>query len=690
MASTNQATVTTEEEDNANLAVAGINEAIELDVDGNKIRRSQVSSDSEEEGDNEKLARMMKSWSSPIYAFFSPIPAIKYRGGRKTHTFTCLAKGCNKEIHRYLDTTDAQSTSNMRKHATKCWGNEVVQRQIVQVMHLHTKPETKAEIVRWVAESLRPFKVIADRGFLLLMKTGCPGYYVPSPSTVSRDVKLVFARSRKCIAKILQDYDGDLSFATDAWSSPNHHAFVAFTVHLLWNGELISILLDVVEVAKSHSGVNLAEAFIQVLQDFGVAEKLLGITCDNASPNDVMVEKMADLSMLSQFDVPKCDADRALSAAERELATLADDLEDDDLTAVDDEESNEVEGWVDERAGMTEAEREELRTEVAPVKLILVKLRKVAFKIVHSMMILLPAWKAILTDLGQRERLIPRDVATRWNSTYNMLVVALEYQVAICTIVANTTPELNEVEMTAQEWRIAQQLCDILHVLKDATMFFSRGTPNLATVIPAMDHIDSTLATSATDMSLNAAIRASLGITKRTLNRYYNLTDSSELYRIAMVLHPHHKLAYFQNVQWQEDWIETMRDMVHDEFKRSYASLEVPEDAEEDIEVIEGSLQSSGNIFDNRSALTASKSQDTPTSVAVEHVFSRGRLLLSHVRNCLSASTTRALLCLGDWSQLGLVQDSDVQHVASMSDVPPGEEQADGEFVLPNGWDAID
>ncbi|KIK42769.1 hypothetical protein CY34DRAFT_65992, partial [Suillus luteus UH-Slu-Lm8-n1] len=86
----------------------------------------------------------------------------------------------------------------------------------------HTKSETKAEIVRWVSESLRPFEVVNDRGFRSLMKTGRPEYYIPSPSTVSHDVKLVFANVRKRIARMLQDYDGDLNFATDAWTSPNH------------------------------------------------------------------------------------------------------------------------------------------------------------------------------------------------------------------------------------------------------------------------------------------------------------------------------------------------------------------------------------------------------------------------------------------------------------------------------------
>lgn len=62
----------------------------------------------------------------------------------------------------------------------------------------------RAELVRWVAESLRPFDIVKDRGFQSLMKTGRPEYYLPSPRTVSRDVKLVFARTRQRIAKMLQ------------------------------------------------------------------------------------------------------------------------------------------------------------------------------------------------------------------------------------------------------------------------------------------------------------------------------------------------------------------------------------------------------------------------------------------------------------------------------------------------------
>ena len=62
----------------------------------------------------------------------------------------------------------------------------------------------RAEIVRWVSENKRPFKIVTDRGFRSLMKTGRPGYCLPSAETASRDTRVVFVNVRRRIAKMLQ------------------------------------------------------------------------------------------------------------------------------------------------------------------------------------------------------------------------------------------------------------------------------------------------------------------------------------------------------------------------------------------------------------------------------------------------------------------------------------------------------
>jgi hypothetical protein len=60
----------------------------------------------------------------------------------------------------------------------------------------------------------------------------------------------------------------------DVWTSPNNKAYVAFTVYLEQKGKPLMMLLDIVEVPKSHSGHNLTCAFIMVLEDFGVSKKV--------------------------------------------------------------------------------------------------------------------------------------------------------------------------------------------------------------------------------------------------------------------------------------------------------------------------------------------------------------------------------------------------------------------------------
>ncbi|KAG2028834.1 hypothetical protein BDR03DRAFT_813076, partial [Suillus americanus] len=116
---------------------------------------------------------------------------------------------------------------------------------------------------------------------------------------------------------------------------------------------------------------------------------------------------------------------------------------------------------------------------------------------------------------------------------------------------------LRKYELEDTEWVILQQLRDVLKILKDATLYFSRATPNLATVIPAMDHVDKMLTSYSRNKKYLPSIRSAVKLATNTLNRYYQLTDRSRTYRISMVLHPQHKLSYFKAAHWEDSWIKT-------------------------------------------------------------------------------------------------------------------------------------
>ena len=143
------------------------------------------------------------------------------------------------------------------------------------------------------------------------MKAGRPGTSIPTPVTVARDVKLSFEQCREHIDKILkvsfisypclmltilihlQEHSGRIHIATDAWTSPNHCAFVAWTVHLHHEGHLLAFVLDIMEVPEvrllvrtmystnvhlsvlqPHTGEALAQAFHDMLAKHGLSNKV--------------------------------------------------------------------------------------------------------------------------------------------------------------------------------------------------------------------------------------------------------------------------------------------------------------------------------------------------------------------------------------------------------------------------------
>ena len=72
------------------------------------------------------------------------------------------------------------------------------------------------------------------------------------------------------------------------------------------------------------------------------------------------------------------------------------------------------------------------------------------------------------------------------------------------------------------------------------------------------------------------------------------------------------------------------------------------------------------------------------TSTDVEHIFSQGRIILSHIQNCLLLQSTHALLCLSNWNLLYYIKDKDITAVMALPEVPGDEEE------LEAGWDSLD
>ncbi|KAF9548869.1 hypothetical protein CPC08DRAFT_648339, partial [Agrocybe pediades] len=81
-------------------------------------------------------------------------------------------------------------------------------------------------------------------------------------------------------------------------------------------------------------------------------------------------------------------------------------------------------------------------------------------------------------------RVMPHNVTTWWNSTFDMLVFALKYQQVINEITGNRDMKLRKYEVQSEEWEIAEQLCSVLKVC-------SLSLPNRITVLTSNAHFRS-------------------------------------------------------------------------------------------------------------------------------------------------------------------------------------------------------
>lgn len=285
--------------------------------------------------------------------------------------------------------------------------------------------------------------------------------------------------------------------------------------HLEVKGAPISIVLDVVKLTKvhqhlnpnehvlimidqSHSGLNLALAFVDILKEFKIKHKILSVTCDNTSNNDTMVSEMEKSltefsevnrtrcfahilnliakSLLKQFDM-KQKMEEDLTDDEHKLLDLTGNIEEEENTTAmenntgdeDTADEDDMDGWVNEMDHLTTAEKQDLEESIKPVRVVLVKV-KVNNK---------------LTNLAHH--MTPTASQTFFQN-YSL----------------NNDPPANM-----------------------ETMHEGPATSRSY-------HIDTYFTTMACNVTKLVSIRATVGLAQKTLNRYYSLTDSSEVYRIIM------------------------------------------------------------------------------------------------------------------------------------------------------------
>ena len=130
---------------------------------------------------------------------------------------------------------------------------------------------------------------------------------------------------------------------------------------------------------------------------------------------------------------------------------------------------------------------------------------------------------------------LDRRVPTRWNSDFACLRAHFWFREAIRILTGKRDLALEAYALTSSQWKLTEQLLEVLEVFDTITHQFSQAeVPLVYEVIPMLERLEHSMVKVREAYSEPAVIRIAAEAALTMIGKYYALTDDNEVYRIAI------------------------------------------------------------------------------------------------------------------------------------------------------------
>jgi hypothetical protein len=157
-------------------------------------------------------------------------------------------------------------------------------------------------LIQWVVQTRRVFTVVEHPAFRALSAATGATLPIKSADTLFNRIKENFWKNRNCVKQELSSSSRTLALSLDVWTSENQIAIMGIMGHWISpEFEEREELLEFTDICGPHSGENLAEIVMRMLEELDVAPKLLTITGDNSANNEVLCDSL-HAELLKKYD----------------------------------------------------------------------------------------------------------------------------------------------------------------------------------------------------------------------------------------------------------------------------------------------------------------------------------------------------------------------------------------------------
>ncbi len=287
--------------------------------------------------------------------------------------------------------------------------------------------------------------------------------------------------------------DEHISITTDLWSSDAQDGFLTLTGHFIdKNMRPQQVCLSMAPFNESHTGQNICDKIDLCLSKWEIGKSMIPACLRDSASNIVLGVRLADL----EFD---------WSCFPHDLKLVIKDA------LLDQPEINEMFGAFRKMVG-------HFRHSNVSTNYILQKQR----------------------DMGVSNPLkLKQDMPARWHSEFDML----DRSLALKSYVIITVSDLKiNIEITARQWALAQEVCNVLGVFYDATKKLEGDSEFISSVIPTVFLLKKAMKENPNDSDEVADMKKEL---LKSLENRFKKAEKENFLLLATILDPRYKDRYF-------------------------------------------------------------------------------------------------------------------------------------------------
>jgi hypothetical protein len=506
-----------------------------------------------------------------------------------------------------MKTKDQRSIADVMKLDTRLPREQDIANSLVQGFD---RKHFQRLLLEWIIEENHSFSVCEQGRLRRIFEYLNPLVKITDAnitrSTIRRKVLSAYETHKNKVAEVLRQSSGLIHVSFDGWKSGNRHNLYGIACFFRdENSQPRKLVLGVPELRTRHFGHNIAAEILDVLDAYGIQDRIGYFTLDNAESNDKAMEVIGgELGFVGSTRRGRCFG-HTLNLSAKALLF-----------------GHNVEAFEEQLSGaaaLSEAEHTLWRRK-GPVG----KLHNLVIDVRRSdqLTYLLRSIQRSEFDMSSDPRIraskpvdLIIDSDTRWLSQLYMIRRAITLRPYLEQLILKHRQQweqenrskrtgsvrksakepricLEENQLTAHDWAVLEHLATLLGFYEDAVKTLEgdgqlrkrrRGWAgsygNAWEVIQGFEFLLEVLEEYkqlASGMPDPEHFRININLGWEKLNKYYCALDETPIYYTALALHPAFRWGYFEN-EWKDNtkWVTKAKQMVREVWETEYRHLQV-------------------------------------------------------------------------------------------------------------------